>query len=337
MNKIQYLAIILVVFFLSGCFGLMDDSGEVHPELEDWLSIINTDSTGFHKIVEVSYNNHRDRLKVHNFKVTPDESYFIVNSGIHGIWRLCINGNDPTKLSDTLWVRQTELAISNDGEMIAFVSRGDIYRVNVDGSDLIRLTNTLEDYEDHPNFYPNNEEIVYSKIVDLADSSQYHSICKMNINGNNQTEILSNISRTEQLFTYPIILPNSNLILFNSFGENPSINTHDTSNGESSIIFTGDISDKRLSVSSVCSEIIANDYNNIYIIDYSGLVLIDIRELTNKSFDDAVFSPDGSFIALTDYNELYEYNFGNSTLRFLQNGVLPYCFNNCIYFIWDLD
>lgn len=336
MNKIQYYVILLVLFLLSGCFDPMEDSGEVHHEYEDWLSIINTDSTGFQKIVEVNYNNYSDWLKVHNFIVTPDESYFIVNGGIHGIWRLCIDGNNPIKLSDTLWVRQTELALSNDGEMMAFVSRGDIYRVNVDGSDLIRLTNTPGDYEDHPDFYPNNKELVYSKIFALSDSSQYHSICKMDINGNNQVELLSSISREEQLFTYPIILPNSNLILYNSFGENPRINTFDTNNGESSIIFTGDISDKRASVSTNYSKIIANDYHNIYIIDYSGSVLIDIRELTNKGFDDAEFSPDGSFIALTNYNGLYEYSFGESTLRFLQNGVLPCCFNNCIYFIWDL-
>lgn len=335
MNRILLVVIMFFLILCSGCFDLTDEYGDYY---EDWLSKINPDSTGFNKIVEITYNNYQDLLRVYNFLITPDESYFIVNSRLSGIWRLNISGGNPQKISDTLWVRQTELAISNDGSMIAFTARGDIYRVNVDGSALTRLTNTPDDYEDHPDFYPNDENLIYTKIVSLYDSTQYHSICKMDIDGNNHEELITSISREEQLYTYPIVIPDLSYILFNTFGENPCISSYDIENNDVSCIFTGDIPDQRISITDDGSKILAIDYYHVYVIDKIGNILTDINEITSVySYYNATFSPDGSFIILSKYNDLYIYHVLENSSGFLQYGCLPFCFNNRIYFIYSKD
>ena len=336
MSKIIFFPFMIFILLFFGCY--VTDN-EYHPELEDWLSVINSDSTGFDKILQISYNNanYLHRIKVHNFVVTKDKSYFIVNGGLNGISRIDIDGKNPQILSDTLWVRQTELAISQDNSMIAFVSRGNIYRANIDGSNLVCLTQEKNDYDDYPAFMNGDTEIVYSKIVSLGDSTQYHSICKMDIDGNNQKELLANLAKEEQLYTYPTGLQNSDIILFNQFGENPGICSFNISSEEISYIYNGEILNKRLSISANESELIAITDNEILVIDSSGSVLIDIHEVANKWFDEAVISPDGEFIALSNYSGLHKYSIADETLTFMEYGVLPFCFNDQIYFIWDMD
>jgi len=336
MNKIIYF-LILTFISLIGCMNIFDDN-EYHPEFFNYLYVVDTDLDDYHEILEVDYdNNNHDLLKVINFIVNPQQTSFILNGGSKGIWQLDIDGSDSRKLTDTLWVRKTEIAISHFGTMILFSSRGDIYRVNINGSNLVRLTNTPDDYEDHPDFYPDDLKIVYTKIVSYEDSSKYYSICRMDINGNNQEEIISSGTKDDYYYTYPLVLPGADKILYNKFGENPGICSYDVNTQEENKIFSGSyLPNKRISMTEDGSKIVAINYSVPYIIDPDGNVLYNIQEITGDYYFRAKISPEGNYLTLECYDELYKFDFSDSTVHLIDTGTLPYCFTDRIYYIWRM-
>ena len=330
MNKIFSVIVLLSLLILTQCFFSEPD----FPQNENWLSKIKPDSTDFQKLIEVTYESPTDYIKIHNFLVTPDESYFIINSGFNGIWRIDIDGNNPTKISDTLLVRKTELAFSDDSNWITFASQGDIFRVNVDGSSLIQLTDTPDDYEDHPDFYFDDEKIVYTKINALDDSTQSQSICSMDNDGSNQIELITTISREDQVYTYPMKLPESDLILYNYWGDNQGIYSYDMNNYQILCIFEGTIKNNRISTTEDGSKIIAVDRYDIFVIDHFGSKFFEVTESTYLYYTNGFLSPDGSYIIVTSYDNLLMYNMLENNLEHFQKGFLPCCFDDNIYFIW---
>jgi Tol biopolymer transport system component len=331
-NKRILLYSILLLSIVS-CNDLIYSPDENYPDFTSWLSVINSDLTNFKKCFEVTYN-YTDLIGVKNFLITPDESYVILNRGLNGIWRYNINGTNPLKLSDSLWVRETQLAISSNGLMIAFTARGDIYRVNINGSSLMQLTNTPNDYEDHPDFSHNDNKIIYTKVSSYCYTILFHSICKMNIDGDEQEELLSNKSKGEQLFTYPISVENTDLILFNKLEETSALCSYSINNKSIVEIFTGSIPNKRISVNESQNKILAA---NNYIINLEGDVLFDIKDITNKYHTEGEISKNGAYAILNSNESLFIFNFTDNSYRFLQRGNSPICINERIYFIWHLN
>ncbi len=75
-----------------------------------------------------------------------------------------------------------------DGKQIAFVSDGDIYVMNADGTDQPRITtNPAED--SYPTFSPNGKYIAFSRDWGNADGSSAHDIWKMKSDGSNPTQL----------------------------------------------------------------------------------------------------------------------------------------------------
>ena len=71
-----------------------------------------------------------------------------------------------------------------------------------------------------------------------------------------------------------------------------------------------------------------------YIIDPEGNVLYDIDEITGEYYSVSSISPDGSYVTLVDFYDLYKFDFADSTVHYIDTGTLPCCFSDRIYYIW---
>jgi Tol biopolymer transport system component len=93
------------------------------------------------------------------------------------------DGSNRTKLEGTPALDDADPTWSPDGEKIAFTSKGDIYKMDADGSDVIRLTNT-KGTEGAPAWSPDGEKIAFS-----GESFGHFDIYVMNSDGTDRTRL----------------------------------------------------------------------------------------------------------------------------------------------------
>lgn len=117
------------------------------------------------------------------------------------------------------------LAVSPDGRKIAFVSKGHIYVINADGSDLAQLTadEELHPGDEGPSFSQDGRKIAFSCLLGKPQAefvvpvlgrvvTPVFQICIMNADGSNMTRLTDPPSEN----TRPKFSPNAEKIVFNS-------------------------------------------------------------------------------------------------------------------------
>jgi len=227
---------------------------------------------------------------------------------------------------------------SPDGTKIAFTREGEIYIMNVDGSDQIKLTND-KSYKERPVFSPDGSKIAFSSGTDNSD------IYVMDTNGSKQKRLTNNLIYDAT----PYYSPNGTKIIFRSVRED----------NFGIFIMNADGSDQnRLTHSKVesCEEhsrpVFSPDgrkivfessrYSNasdIYIVNTDGLGLT--RLTLNDDYDgNPAFSPDGRKIAFDSERNgkrgIYLMNNDGSNQILLTGGwgapsFSPMYFNNILY------
>jgi TolB protein len=132
-------------------------------------------------------------------------------------------------------------SVSPDGRYVAFISdRGgnyDVYRMNRDGSEVVRLTST-DQAEIHPYWSPDSMSIVYNSRV---PGEPLYAIWMMDRDGRNQREVL----RDSELNSFARISPDGRLLVFDKWWNN------DETNGEIMIMALASGALTRLTENSV--------------------------------------------------------------------------------------
>jgi len=118
------------------------------------------------------------------------------HAGAPSIYVMNVNGSSQTRLTfSSELVRDEQPAWSRDVAKIAFVSTRDankeIYVMSTNGSNPVRLTNTLEN-DDSPYWSPDGMQIVFRSERERDSSDPIQQLWTMNADGNNQTLLAGN-------------------------------------------------------------------------------------------------------------------------------------------------
>jgi len=151
--------------------------------------------------------------------ISPDGNYIFFSSdridGTFQIFRTDIDGSSNlVQLTNLSGMTCIYPAVSPDGNQIAFQagstgygSDNEIYIMNSDGSNLVKLTDNMV-YDGYPNFSPDGTKIVFS----AWDESPYPEIFIMNIDGTGRTQLTNNEGAYWQ--SAPIFNPSGTKIYF---------------------------------------------------------------------------------------------------------------------------
>ena len=325
MNKLflNLIGIALITIILTGCDGPITRS-------KSYLCMTDSDSISVVKMFRVSYYQNDDYMFVNNYIVTPDEENIIVNCGSNGIWRVDKNGDDETLLSDTLWVRSTELSLSDDRSVIAFVARGDIYRVKVDGSDLTKLTDTANDYEDYPCFYGVDNQILFTSINNINEIQQYHTVSTMNFDGTERENLIMENSRAAVRFSYPAYLPQGDKVVYLLHGDDSGVDCLNKSDGSLTRFLNGDMRDNRISLSDDGSRFAVTSLASSIVFSSTGDIIH--QDSYGYSNQNTVISPSGNKVVLSDDTDSTILNLDTDIERRI-SGTQPFWVGNNIYYI----
>lgn len=148
-----------------------------------------------------------------------DKVVFIRVIGDQGrIWSMNPDGSDDVDISTTIGGSYVQASWSPDANKIAFVSDAagtlDIYIMNLDGTDVLRLTSAETD-ELEPAWSPDGKKIAYT--VDDGRGRYGHDIWVMDADGSNQTQL----PRTELGAGGPAWSPDGRQIAFILRHEDP--------------------------------------------------------------------------------------------------------------------
>ena len=213
-------------------------------------------------------------------------------------------------------------AVSTTKGKIAFTSGRDgnleIYLMNVDGSEQVRLTNKLA-YDAYPSFSPDGSKIAFESYRD-----DNYEIYIMNADGSEQVNLTNNRADEES----PSFSPDGSKIAFCSNHDGTSEIYLMNSDGSEQVRLTNNQAyDGRPSLSPDGSKIaFSSDRDGnweIYIMNVDGSAQVN---LSNNQLDEAYpsFSPDGSKIAFTSKrdgnSEIYIMNVdGSAQVRLTNN------------------
>lgn len=116
-----------------------------------------------------------------NPKWVPDGSKIIFNSGSYnkaGIYSANPDGENLTKLVEADRSTNFIFKVSPDGSKVAYTSEGNLFRMNIDGSDITKLS-TAASFES-PSWSPDNNKIAF------MDGGELYVI---NVNGSNKVKL----------------------------------------------------------------------------------------------------------------------------------------------------
>jgi len=325
MNKLflNLIVIAIITIIVTGCDGQF-------PRSKTYLCVTDSDSINIEKLMRVSLSSNDDYLLVNNYAVTPDEEYLIINNGASGIWRVDRDGDNETLLSDTLWVRSTEISLSNDGSVLAFVARGDIYRVNVDGSNLTRLTDTPEHYEDCPGFYGEDNKLLFTCINNINQVQQYHTVSSMNFDGTGRENLVLENSRAAIRFSYPAYLAEASKVVYLVHGDDSGVDCVNLDDGSLTRFISGEIFDNRIHVSDDGSRFAVCFSAGSKVITSTGEILYE--DSYGYSDESCSISPSGLKIAVSDNYNTEITNLDTNVKRSI-SGIKPFWRGNNLYFI----
>ncbi len=252
-----------------------------------------------------------------NVQFTPDGTRIIMNKGNKGIWSVKIDGSDLTQLI-TFSVNTELPSIYSEDIKIAF-SNGDIYIMDIDGSNLQNITNTPDIEERYPHFSFDGSKIAYTTRQDSINS-----IYIMESNGENKIEVISKTTTRYFIYRYPIFNASSDTIIYKYFDYPQeglySVKVDGTNNN---LIIESSIGNAFPSISSDGTKIVFDGGNYIYIISGSGT---NIRKLTVGGYP--MVSPNGEKIVFSDFKYIKVINNDGTNLIKLDEGWLPSFSNN---------
>lgn len=172
MKKIQIIIILLTTIYLFSCTNPYEGEGDWQ---EDWIATIN--STG-DSLNYIEKGNPRVQF-------IPNTTKIMLRGG-DSITIMNFDGTGKETIIDSIGGGSGLPCISRDGTKLTF-SNGDIYIMNIDGSNLTNLTNTSDIIELYPQFSSDGDFIVYTTILDT-----FYSISVIDEFGNNKIEVISN-------------------------------------------------------------------------------------------------------------------------------------------------
>ena len=265
--------------------------GTRYAHLES-INVARGDSVGIHQIIgrigssgapDRWYRNPPGNPHLH-FEVRPIGSVLVVGST-----------HKPEPI-DGVWDLYREMPVMHDaGGRIAFMSDRDgnpeIYVMNGDGTDQVRLTNSAA-FDGDPKFSPDGTKIVFA-----SERDGNMEIYTMNVDGTNVTRLTFDPS----IDGVPIFSPDGTKIAFDSTRDgNPEIYIMNV-NGTNPVRLTDNIADDREPAfsptgSKIAFESTRDGNREIYIMNADGSAQ---TRLTNNPGNDGVptFSLDGTKIA----------------------------------------
>lgn len=321
----------ILLVFLSSCMDLFFN--ENYPDSYIHFTKINVDSTGYHKYFEI--NNIRQYYQdLENYTVSSNHEFVIMNYGIKGLIRHDLEDSGELKISGDRWVRSCQPDISTDNERVVFASEGDIFLVNSDGSNLINITNTLEDYDSYPSFTEDGLNVVYSSNVNYMINDSLYAICTVTLDGSDINEICT-LENSDHQIVYPLWCEQYNCYLFHYIRTD---SYYDSLCGVWQYqqelplqIYYCNPKETKLMISSDGENILTRSFGDGLIIDITGNLLFDTNTI-DFGIDTVFLSEDGSYLMYQDYFHFYIYEFASMESRRLYHGYHPLLISDRVYF-----
>ena len=296
--------IIILLFILSCCTVPQEE-----PEWVDAIFIMDDDGSNVTYLIDGSPGS---------VQFTPDDLKVIINRGANGIWSMNIDGSEYKALIDTISGGSSFPSIYTDSlgcTKIAFAA-GDIYIMDIDGTNLLNLTHTPDVRDRYPHFSPNGDSIVYT-----TDSDTLITISIIDKNGEDSRIIISNTPSTKlaQVYYYPRFNINGDKIYYKFFGEQKGLYSISTDGTYNTLLF-GDYPELYpISMSEDGSKIVFSADSYIHLIYNDGSGIIDLgyghkpmisKDGTKIVFDGVkVMNSDGSGRKGLDYGRRPRFSF----------------------------
>jgi len=321
MIRYSFILVILVGLIFTSCENpYADEEGY-------WvysLSIINADGTGLtHLTTEVTKGF-----------FTPDGTKIIGGSS-QSLWSIDIDGSNFVILNDSLG-NSRELTFRPDGEKMVFSSwdyyNADLYLMDIDGSNIQNLTNTLQIAETKPQFSPDGNFILFIKADRTDLDNQIYSICYRDIEGTFENEIVSFTLLIDGL-RYDLALWSGSERIIYAFSGYPSgssqgifsVNINGTDNTQ---LFEGFIHSQTFSISQDGSKIVFEFDHEIILLNSDGTGSINLGFGVNP-----IISPNGEKIVFATYAGLTIMNIDGSDVITLEEFIL----HDFLEFSWDSE
>jgi len=333
MSKKIFISIPILLIFLSSCMDLF--VFENIPDSYIHFAKINADSTGYKKYFEIN-NMIQYCRDFKNYTVSSNNEYVIINYGIKGLIQHDLEDGGELKISGDRWIRSCQPDISPDNESVVFASEGDIFLVNSDGTNLINITNTPEDYNSYPSFTEDGLHIVYSSNLNYIENDSLYAICTVTSDGSEINEICT-LENADHKIVYPLWSEQYNRYLFHYIRTNSS---YDSLSGVWQFqqdlpmqIYNCHPRETKLMISSDGEKILTRSSGDGHIIDIAGNLLFD-TETIDYSINVVFLSEDGSYLMYKykDYNSFYIYEFASMESRRLYLGCHPLLIGDRVYF-----
>jgi Periplasmic component of the Tol biopolymer transport system len=205
-----------------------------------------------------------------NVQFTLDDMKIIINRGLGGICSMNTDGSEYKELTSKS-VGSELPSLSPDSTKIAF-STGDIYTMDIDGTNLQNLTNTPDVQEGYPNFSFDGSKIVYTTRQDSINS-----IYIMDTNGANKRRIISN-STKYYLYSYPIFNANGDTIFYKYIGQPRGLYSINVDGTNNTLLYEGYVGYTFPSIAADGTKIVFYVSNDIFIMNGDGTDITRLAE-----------------------------------------------------------
>jgi len=254
-----------ILLFISLLYLLFGCSDSPEPMWEDAIFIIDDDGNNVTYIADGSPGS---------IQFAPDDLKLIINRGPSGIWSMNTDGSEYKAIIDSISGGSSLPSIYTDSlghTQIAFAS-GDIYIMNMDGTNLRNLTNTPDVRDRYPHFSPDGDSIVYA-----TDSDSETTISIMDTNGENTRKLISKSTEPYPCYyDYPRYNISGDKIYYNYLGEQRGLCSINADGTDSSLLFEGILQSYILSMSEDGNKLVFSCNSHIYMLNTKDNGVIDL-------------------------------------------------------------